>query len=227
MPKSFITKVQSPVRHSLTLPTDLNPSPSSNPSIINDALNVRLKVFVGGQNTDPADEIDGDDARSWHWVTYDNEDPQNPIPVATIRLIPPPQVPYESLLDSNQGRRAEWPKYDLFNEPSIRLGRLACLEEYRGYGLGKGAIQGALYWAREHPTEINLALLDNLREVGGDERTLPGGKWSGLVLAHAQAHREAMYARLGFVTYGQLGVWEGFEHAGMSLRLDVKRESHL
>lgn len=227
MTKTFITKLQPPVRHSLALPTDSDPSPSTNPSTINDALNVRLTVFVGGQNTDPADEIDGDDARSWHWVTYDNEDPQNPVPVATIRLIPPPQVPYESLLDSNRENGAEWPKYDLFNEPSIRLGRLACLEEYRGFGLGKGAIQMALKWAREHPTEINQALLDILQEVGSDVRTMPEGKWTGLVLAHAQAHREAMYARLGFVTYGQLGVWEGFEHAGMSMRLDVRRETHL
>lgn len=215
------------MRQSLTLPTESNPSPSTNPPIINDAINVRLTVFVNDQNTDPLDEIDDDDARSWHWVTYDNEDPQNPVPVATIRLITPPQVPYQSLLDSERKRKAQWPKYDLLNEPSIRLGRLACLAEYRGYGLGKSIIQMALKWASEHPAEINEALVDNLREVGADLCTMPGGKWSGLVLAHAQAHREAMYTRLGFVTYAQLGVWEGFEHAGMALRLDVKRESHL
>ncbi|CAI7643783.1 unnamed protein product [Penicillium bialowiezense] len=193
MAKTFITKLQFPVKRDLVLPTDSDPSPSTNPPIINDVLKVRLKVFVDGENTDPADEIDEDESRSWHWVTYDNEDPQNPVPVATIRLIPPPQVPYKSLLDSERARKAEWPKYDLFNEPSIRLGRLACLKEYRGHGLGSSIIQLAFKWAREHPAEINEALVQNLKEVGGDLRTMHGGKWSGLVLAHAQAHREAIW----------------------------------
>ncbi|CAG8359906.1 unnamed protein product [Penicillium salamii] len=227
MADRFITKIQIPAKHDLVLPTDSDPSPSTNPPIINDALKLRLEVFVGGQHTDPADEIDNDDPQSWHWVTYDNEDPLNPVPVTTIRLIPPPQVPYQSLLDSERECKAEWPRYDMFNEPSIRLGRLACLEEYRRHGLGSSIIQLALNWAREHPAEMTEALLQNLQEVGGNIRMVHGDKWSGLVLAHAQAHREAMYARLGFVTYAQLGVVEGFDYVGMSMRLDVKRETHL
>lgn len=226
MAKAFITKVQSPASHSLTLPTVSDPSPSTNPQIINDALTVRLKVFVDDGDFDPAVEIDDDDARSWHWVVYDNKEPDHPVPVATMRLIPPPQVPLDRLVESDQVAKSG-PKYDLVQEPAVRLGRLACLKEYRGLGLARRLNQTILEWAREHPAEIHLAFLDCLQEVGGDVRTIPGGKWSGLVLGHALAHLETFYRGLGFDVYGQVGFWDGYEHVGLWMRLDIRREAHL
>jgi predicted GNAT family N-acyltransferase len=225
MARAFITKVQSSAGHSLTLPTASDPTPSRNPPIINDALTVRLKVFVDEEGFDPAVEIDSDDARSWHWTVYDNTEPANPVPVATARMIPPPQVPPERLVQSDKA--VSGPKYDLLHEPAIRLGRLACLKEYRGYGLARKLNETILTWAREHPAEINRAYMKCLQEVGRDVQKIPGEKWSGLVIGYVLAHLEKFYMGLGFNSYGPVGFWDGFENCGIWMRLDIKRETHL
>ncbi|KAI9932309.1 hypothetical protein ASPWEDRAFT_27421 [Aspergillus wentii DTO 134E9] len=54
----------------LTVPTESTPIPA-NPEIFNDALTVRIKVFIDEQKCPIEAEIDTDDHRSWHWVIYD------------------------------------------------------------------------------------------------------------------------------------------------------------
>lgn len=95
-----------------TLPTPSNPSPNPNPTL-NDALILRRKVFIDEQNCSPANEIDADDLRSWHWVVYyrDSRDTSEYngtnlggkatehgdealLAIGVIRLVPPPHAPH-------------------------------------------------------------------------------------------------------------------------------------
>ncbi|KAL2869250.1 GNAT family N-acetyltransferase [Aspergillus lucknowensis] len=222
----------------LTLPTRTIPSPLSNPQLFNDALAVRLEVFVDEQKCAAEFEIDDDDTRSWQWVIYDTNAtyPGAPspikLPVAVIRLVPPPHAPHDSLhgddangeghASANGDGSGSVEKYDLRHEPHIKFGRVAVLAGYRGCGLARRLMETAMAWAGEHAEEINQALMDVV-EKEGDLGTEPAPAWKGLVLVHAQVDVEKMYQRLGFVTDEGLGRWieEGIEHVGMWRRLEV------
>lgn len=106
----------------LILPTRTIPSPSANHRVLNDALAVRLEVFVDEQKCAAEFEIDEDDARSWHWVVYDtaarnpgvpdsgsdsgsgagagagSATPTLKIPVGVVRLVPPPHASHEGFV---------------------------------------------------------------------------------------------------------------------------------
>ncbi|KAL4786328.1 acyl-CoA N-acyltransferase [Aspergillus varians] len=221
--------------HPLTLPTRTIPSPFTNPQVLNDALAVRLEVFVDEQKCAAEFEIDPDDSRSWHWVVYDTEaaDPAGKLPVGVVRLVPPPHPSHESFVaayaagDENENERDtnkdQADGYDLEHEPYIKFGRMAVLAAYRGSGVARRVIETAMGWAGDNAGDINRAFAEVVEREGGG-REAPGAVWKGLALVHAQADVERFYARLGFVTDESLGRWveEGIEHVGMWKRLDIQ-----
>jgi predicted GNAT family N-acyltransferase len=215
---SLTTAIQPPPGPSLSLPHQ----PNSNPPVFQDAMTVRMRVFVDEQHCNPAAEIDPDDARSWHWViSAPSLATSTKIPVAVIRLVPPPQPPHESLTkpDATPGSLDE---YDWAHEPCIKLTRVAVIPEYRGLGLGRKLVEVALEWAMQHAAEIDEAAA---RVADASHWTGRPAQWQGLVLVHAQAEVERMYEGLGFQTDEALGRWdeEGIEHVGMFRRVEVAR----
>ncbi|CAG8941661.1 unnamed protein product [Penicillium salamii] len=109
-------------------PTPLSLTSPTNPPILQDALQIRLQVFVHEQNCSALTEIDSDDTLSWHWVLYSGT-----TAVGTIRLVPPHANQHE------KGGEA--------HEPCIKLTRVAIVPEYRGLGLGRRLVETALGWA--------------------------------------------------------------------------------
>ncbi|KAF2104661.1 hypothetical protein NA57DRAFT_70867 [Rhizodiscina lignyota] len=191
--------------------------PSSIPPAFLDAMYVREEVFVQEQNVPLANELDDDDPRCWHWVAYasvgtsararsngsngpsetetdkDKVEEQArkasaaKVPVATIRLVPPPHEPHpvpgsKMVFDSRTGN-AVWtmptPEEAAAQpeaarskgeshgpeEPYIKLGRLATSPPFRGLGLSKLVINAALAWAANHPHEILPPLSPTSREA--------------------------------------------------------------
>ncbi|CEL05614.1 hypothetical protein ASPCAL06732 [Aspergillus calidoustus] len=224
----------------LTLPTRTVPFPYDNPMALNDALAVRLEVFVDEQKCAAEFELDDDDSRSWHWVLYD-ENALVPgvksavkLPVAVIRLVPPPHA-YEgghgdgSNGDGNGNGLVDGvAKYDLEHEPYIKFGRVAVLAAYRGLGLARRLMETGMKWAEENAGEINRALAEVVEgrketEAEAEAEPVPVPVWKGLALVHAQVDVEKMYGRLGFVTDESMGTWveEGIDHVGMWKRLNV------
>lgn len=216
--------IQPPPGRDLVLPRPWNPRPAENPSIFNDAMSVRQKVFIEEQGVAAEAEIDSDDARSWQWVLYRagscNGDRTNGAdasrtPVAVIRLVPPPQAPHEALTHPEKAKSL--PEYDLAHEPCVKLTRVAVVPEYRGKGLGRELVEMALEWVRRNAREIDDAWARALGETQAK-------RWTGLVLVHAQVDVEKMYERLGFETDQTLGRWdeEGIEHVGMWRRMEIQ-----
>ncbi|KAL4806724.1 acyl-CoA N-acyltransferase [Aspergillus unguis] len=232
------------------LPTRTIPSPTANPQIFNDAMAVRLEVFVDEQKCTAEFEIDEDDARSWHWVLYDTKasnpgtststatvtDPGNPstieIPVGVARLVPPPHASHESSVaayapdgpDADTKRDITKEGYDLEHEPYIKFGRVAVLAGYRGSGVARRVMEEGMGWAGRNAGEINKAFKDVYEREGGLKRgTDEIPVWKGLALVHAQTDVQRFYERLGFVMDEELGTWieEGIEHVGMWKRLDI------
>ncbi|PYI24959.1 hypothetical protein BP00DRAFT_499846 [Aspergillus indologenus CBS 114.80] len=226
-----------------TLPTATTPNPPTNPRLLTDALTIRQTVFIDEQHCSAAEEIDADDGRSWHWVVYHSPDAPSTgtnttdressppdakegrrTPVATIRLVPPPNVhsPHP-----NHGPHHNGSEHAAEQEPEpyIKLTRVAVLREYRGYGLGRAVVETALAWAREHAREIDEAAgawavaTASAEKDGGEVVARP--VWNGLVLVHAQTQVEKMYERCGFVTDEGMGRWDEneIEHLGMWRRL--------
>ncbi|KAL4943540.1 acyl-CoA N-acyltransferase [Aspergillus oleicola] len=214
----------------LTLPTRTVPSPTTNPGLFNDAMAVRLEVFVDEQKCPAEFEIDEDDSRSWHWVIYDtnaSKPAKGDLPVGVVRLVPPPHASHESFIAAYapdgdpDSRDISKDGFDYEHEPYIKFGRVAVLKEYRGAGVARRVMEEALSWAQQHPEEINKAFQE-FAERDGQGANVGGKKWKGLALVHAQVEVERFYNRLGFVTDEGLGRWseEGIEHVGM-WRLDV------
>ncbi|KAJ5924148.1 hypothetical protein N7466_008335 [Penicillium verhagenii] len=189
---------------------------TTNPPIFNDAMIVRMRVFVDEQKCSADGEIDSDDARSWQWVMYDSASVTNSnTPVAVIRLVPPPQLPHALLTHPDT---KSLPKFDWDHEPCVKLTRVAVMPEYRGKGLGRRLVDTALEWAVDHAAEIDEAAT---KLASASNETAAIKKWEGLVLVHAQVDVEKMYCGLGFETDESLGRWdeEGIEHVGMFRRL--------
>ncbi|KAI8056523.1 acyl-CoA N-acyltransferase [Gilbertella persicaria] len=100
------------------------------PGKIQDALKVRIAVFVEEQKYAMEDEIDDQDNISLHWVAY--ADKQNPdgtmehdVPVGTIRLIPKP-------------------------DQLAKLGRLAVLSDARGLYIGQKLVAHFIQHCQEN-----------------------------------------------------------------------------
>lgn len=98
------------------------------PSIFLDAMSIREEVFVREQKCVLEHELDSDDARSWHWVTFasvgapkasssssssSTQDKMGGstarrVPVGTVRLVPPPHPPHpepgsQHQMDNSEG----------------------------------------------------------------------------------------------------------------------------
>ncbi|KAL2823027.1 acyl-CoA N-acyltransferase [Aspergillus granulosus] len=223
----------------LTLPTRTIPFPSNNPMPFNDALAVRLEVFVDEQKCAAEFELDDDDARSWHWVMYDENAsyPGAPspirLPVAVMRLVPPPHAPHVHPNEPEWRNGDGSGTYDLQHEPHIKFGRVAVLAAYRGLGLARRLMETAMKWAEENAGEINQSLAEVVEKETGEEGgglaagtgtgATPFPVWKGLALVHAQVDVQKMYERLGFVLDESMGTWveEGIDHVGMWKRLNV------
>ncbi|KAL4954878.1 acyl-CoA N-acyltransferase [Aspergillus filifer] len=219
--------------HALILPTRTIPSPSTNPKLFNDAVAVRLEVFVDEQKCPAEFEVDEDDSRCWHWVIYDTTPDESlavngALPVGVVRLVPPPHASHESFIAAYaadgdpESRYISKDGFDYEHEPYIKFGRVAVLKNYRGAGVARKVMEEALTWAQGHPDEINKAFEEFAGKDGNGDK-VQGKKWRGLALVHAQVEVERFYQRLGFETDEGLGRWseEGIEHVGMWRRLDV------
>lgn len=251
LPNKYTTTILPPPgSQPLTLPTPKTPSPPTNPPFFNDALAVRLSVFVDEQNCPAEFEIDDDDARSWQWVLYhpksesesasasESESRKNVVPVGVVRLVPPPHASHEGFVaafapadtdtEPAAARDVTAAGYDLDHEPYIKFGRVAVLSTHRGNGLARQLMETAMGWAEENAGAITAAfegVCNRERERAGLEPAgAPAPRWKGLALVHAQVEVEGLYKRLGFVTDEGLGRWveEGIEHVGMWKRLDVR-----
>lgn len=183
-----------------------------------------MNVFVEEQGCSAEEELDADDATSWHWVLYGLMDSGGgrfgETPAATIRLVPASTHDHghdvvhgaEPVTDEG-GKGAKMPSepnYGKSNslwdgkEPYAKIGRLATKEWFRGKGFAKALVQESLRWAAGHHEEVGR-----------------GQKWRGLILAHAQIGVEGWYRNLGWVKDEGMGQWfeEGIEHVGMWKRL--------
>jgi predicted GNAT family N-acyltransferase len=238
-----------------------------------DAMSVREAVF-GEQGVPLEAEFDEDDPRSWHWVAYASvathstsppktlrrTDSSNTpaddarrasatatrVPVATIRLIPPPHGPnkyVQNRVDKHPDADPPSDDQDYKHpaEPYIKLGRLAVLAPYRSLGLAKLLINAALDYATANPDLIyrppSPTALEMAQILGHQkEREIT---WQGLVMIHAQAQLKFMWEKHGFHEElrneeGQVEIeaephWmeEGIEHVGMWKRLPVEKRKRL
>lgn len=238
------------------------------PPLFGDAMAVREEVY-GEQGIPLEAEFDEDDARSWHWIAYASvastsnppkhirtDSPNTPaedarrasasasrMPVATIRLIPPPHGPNKYIDDEKADKHADAdpPNEELHRahpeEPYVKLGRLATLKAYRGMGLAGLLVNAVSDFAKANPDTIYkppspTALERAQIKEHGKEQQLA---WDGLVMIHAQANLKKMWEKHGFSEElkndaGEVEIaaephWEeeGIEHIGMWKRLDVKR----
>lgn len=224
-----------PLLHSynLAFPALSSLQPPSVPKTLRDSFSVRETVFVNEQKAVPLQHhIDSDDARALHWVLYSHPSSTSaPIPIGTVRLVPPPHYPHPE-----EGARFEAPlasvpapdpkllftaplpeyivdkKTNLHDgiEPYIKLGRLCVVKEYRGQMLADLVIQAVLDWA----TRIENRVLAQGAKTGGRE-------WKGLVCVHAQKGAVKTWVRNGFAVDEGMGRWfeGGIPHVGMFLRL--------
>lgn len=243
------------------------------PQSFRDAMAVREAVY-GEQGVPLEAEFDEDDARSWHWVAYASvaahsamppkrlrvsssntpaDDARRAsatamrVPVATIRMIPPPHGPNKYIHSdkADQHPDADAPE-DIAeshhpSQPYVKLGRLAVLQAYRGLGLAKLLINSALDFATANPDKIyslpSPTALEKAQMQGSHrEREIT---WQGLVMVHAQSDLKTMWEKHGFHEElkdddGEVEIqaephWmeEGIEHVGMWKRLPVEKRKRL
>jgi predicted GNAT family N-acyltransferase len=112
------------------------------PQIFRDAMGIRVQVFCTEQGCSAANELDEDDQRSWHWVTYSSAPDR---PLACIRLVPPPQPPHPNSFE------------DPSEKPYFKLTRLAVVPEVRGQRLARTLCEEALDWAVRNRAQIGEA----------------------------------------------------------------------
>jgi predicted GNAT family N-acyltransferase len=182
-----------------------------------DAMVVREEVYVKGQNVPLENELDDDDARSFHWVVYASipvkqaspEAQQSngrveaarrtsnstKIPIGTIRLVPPPHArhptpdPTSTADGADETARKDSSVAHDKREAYIKLGRLAVIPEFRKAGISKLLIETALSFARANPYEI-IPPLDpaRLESLRQESDRGIGTDWKGLAMVHSQDH---------------------------------------
>lgn len=238
------------------------------PPLFRDAMSVREQVY-GEQGIPLEAEFDEDDARSWHWIAYASvastsmppkylrsdsantpaEDARRAsasasrMPVATIRLIPPPHGPNKYLDDANLSDKhadADPPSKELESahpaEPYVKLGRLATLKPYRSMGLAGLLINAVSEFAKQNPDTIYKPASPTATERAQiTEHGREQLAWEGLIMIHAQANLRKMWEKHGFSEElmndkGEVEIraeshWveEGIEHIGMWKRIEAKR----
>lgn len=194
------------------------------PQAFIDAMQVREEVYVREQKIPLENEVDEDDARSFHWVVYASipakamngngerrTSTSTKIPIGTIRLVPPPHLPHEGGKGNGRGGGESQEAY-------IKLGRLAVIKEFRKAGISKLLIETALAFAREHPYEVGPQM--DLSEALHKGIAM---NFKGLVLVHSQVGVQKVWKRFGFELDESMGTWdeEGIEHVAMWKRVDV------
>jgi predicted GNAT family N-acyltransferase len=158
------------------------------------------------------------------------------VPIGTIRLVPPPHAkhPIPNSIDGIGGDEVKVPEYGdrptkLHNgkEAYVKLGRMAVIKEFRGYGLGHLLVNQALEFAKHHKRQLQCIPLDAVEESRllhdlGASR-FGDLEWKGLVMVHAQLDAVRFYAKNGFVVDEELGTWieEGIEHVAMWKRIEL------
>ncbi|KAM3423441.1 hypothetical protein BST61_g872 [Cercospora zeina] len=199
-----------------------------------DAMIVREEVYVKEQKIPLENELDEDDARSFHWVAYASMPAKavtshdgaerkgsgsTKLPIGTIRLVPPPHGSHSGgnghdSPQSNGGHAA--------SEPYIKLGRLAVIPEFRKAGVSKLLIETALAYAKAHPYEVGPAL--DPASMEALKKGL-GVSWKGLVLVHSQVGVQKVWKKYGFETDESMGQWdeEGIDHVAMWKRVSVEQ----
>ncbi|KAL8860069.1 MAG: hypothetical protein Q9178_003619 [Gyalolechia marmorata] len=222
IPTSLLSSLTEPGLTPPTPPKDVPPPYLS-------ALRVRIPVFVTEQRCSLAGELDADDARSWHWIAFDNDQP-----VATLRLVPvtaevvvggaeqefvamekecvglPDKDGRDKRSEPYHGATAMWDG----REPFIKIGRMATLASHRGRGIAQRLIEESLAWAATHGADLSSPGSEGLENIP---------QWSGLVLSHAQKSVQEWWGKMGFEVDEGLGAWweEGIEHVGMWRRVDA------
>jgi predicted GNAT family N-acyltransferase len=200
------------------------------PPLFRDAMSVRETVY-GEQGIPLEAEFDEDDARSWHWIAYASvastsmppkylrsDSPNTPaedarrasasasrMPVATIRLIPPPHGPNKYLDEDKADKHADAdpPSAELESahpaEPYVKLGRLATLKPYRGMGLAGLLINAVSDFAKNNPDTIYKPASPTAMERAQiTEHGREQLAWEGLIMIHAQANLKKMWEKHGF-----------------------------
>ncbi len=131
--------------------------------LTDDSKYIRTVVFCDEQGVMPEEDFDGSDNYSESVVLYDDNKP-----VATGRII--------------VGSRGE-----------AVIGRIACLKEVRGTGLG---------------TAVVKQLLERCKEKGFDA-----------VYVHSQTRARGFYEKLGFKPYGEIYMEANIPHINMKINL--------
>jgi len=168
-------------------------------------------------------------------------------PIGTIRLVPFPHPPHPEpgskyTADALETSPSTSPSTSTSNppdpppyihdrpttfhdgrEPYIKLGRLALLKEFRGSGIAKMLVSGALTWLLENPTYFNPSISAMGMDKIAAEVTGEVPVWKGLVCVHAQEQVERVWAKWGFERDEGMGRWdeEGIGHVGMFRRLEL------
>lgn len=204
--------------------------PFTNPEVSStflSALTVRVIVFVDEQHCSAENEIDEDDARSWHWVVYVEEGPEVKAAAGTIRLVPVTPLAGHTegggTDNTKRGEQALGPKHEKTemwdgHEPFVKLGRMATLKGYRKLGLGRLLVNRAFEWLESNADKVT-GQMEAISHDHDEEEI-----WRGLVLVHAQKEIERFWASVGFVRDDGMGTWweEGIEHIAMWKRVTLR-----
>jgi predicted GNAT family N-acyltransferase len=110
-------------------------------------------------------------------------------------------------------------------EPYVKLGRLAVIEEFRGRRIAGLLVTTVLSWLRDNPSYFDPSIkeigLEQLDPVIGTDMKIP--QWAGLVCVHAQTQVVDFWKKWGFEVDDEMGTWweEGIPHVGMFQRLEI------
>lgn len=229
---SLLLKLRS---HFLQPPKSVASTQPELPCELQSAIALRFSVFVHEQRYSAENEIDSDDARSWHWVALaaprdkNGQTEKNQIVAATLRLVPVSSPsPTAEAHQVTPGGLAEGPSHGQTalwdgREPYIKIGRVATLPFHRRMGLGKLLVESALEWAGRHGEILRHRNREHAEEEITEEEEGSESQWTGLILVHAQKAAKRFWERVGFLEDEGMGVWweEGFEHVGMWRRVTI------
>lgn len=220
--------------HILQQPKSVASAQLEVPFELQSAIALRFKVFVHEQQVSAENEIDSDDAQSWHWVALaaprdtNGQTGKNQIVAATLRLVPVSSpLPTAGAQEVALGGLTEGPSHQQTalwdgHEPYIKIGRVATLPSHRGMGLGKLLVESAVDWAGRHREILRHR---NGEHAEGNTEEDSENQWNGLILVHAQKAVKQFWERVGFLEDEGMGVWweEGLEHVGMWRRATMKQ----
>lgn len=222
--------------------------PTDNRLLLSAALSVRFSVFVHEQRCSAENEVDADDARSWHWVAFatpkdhlsksvngslemmeiENRNygtreatGDGIVAAAAIRLVPV-SSPVASLDgDGSHKEQVEGPRHGpttMWDGQEPYI-KLGRLATLTSHrGLSLGSRLVAM--ALEW-ADTHREILRRTEVVDEEKREGTGDGWDGLILVHAQKGVQGFWTKVGFCKDEGMGEWweEGIKHVGMWKRL--------